>query len=139
MRSEQIYKKYSELFKYYDYNYERYNVGFSIALLKLNEKLLGLDIDFNSAVRQSDKYLKIDEMYHFFLILGTDINTAFQAILNLEKNILAKYNLYHMSNIFHCAIVSKEKDRNIKEMTRICFELIEDCDENQTIITEDDL
>jgi len=138
VKSEQFYEKYSGLFQYYDYNYERYKIGFSVVLIKLNEKLLDLGIDFNSIVRYSDKYLKIDEKYHFFLFLGTDVKTAFQATLNLEKNILLKYNLYYIDNIFHAAIVSKEKDRKIKEMTYICFELIKDCTENQTIITEDD-
>jgi len=138
VKSEQFYEKYSGLFQYYDYNYERYKIGFSVVLIKLNEKLLDLGIDFNSIVRYSDKYLKIDEKYHFFLFLGTDVKTAFQATLNLEKNILAKYNLYHIDNIFYGAVVSKEIDRNIEEMTRICFELIKDCTENQSIVTEDD-
>jgi len=138
MRSKRFHEEHSGLFRYYDYNYERYNVGFSVALLKLNEKLLGLDIDFNSMIRYSDKYLKIDEQYHFFLFLGTDIKTAFQTVLNLEKNILSKYNLYHINNVFYGAVVSKEIDRNIEEMTRICFELIKDCTENQSIVTEDD-
>ena len=138
MQSEQFYKKYNGLFRYYDYNYERYGISFSVALIKLKDELIAYNIDFNSIVRYSDKYLKIDERYHFFLFLNTDIKTAFQAILNLEKNLLAKYNLYHIDNIFQGAVVSKEKDRNIEEITRICFELIKECKENQTIVTEDD-
>lgn len=139
MQSEQFYKKYRGLFRYYDYNYERYGIGFSVALVKLNDEILTYDIDFNSIVRYSDKYLKIDKRYYFFLFLGTNIKTAFQAMLNLEKNLLTKYNLYHINNIFRGAVVSKEKDRNIEEMTRICFELIKEYKENQTIVTEDDL
>lgn len=139
MQSEQFYKKYSGLFRYYDYNYERYGVSFSVALVKLNDELTTYNIDFNSIVRYSDKYLKINEKYHFFLFLSTDIKAAFQATLNLEKNLLAKYKLYHIDSIFCGAVVSKEKGRNIEEMTRICFELVKKCKENQTIVTEDDL
>ena len=138
MKSEQFYKEYSGLFRYYDYNYERYRVDFSIVLIKLNEKLLGLDIDFDSMIRYSDKYLKIDKKHHFFLFLGTNIKTAYQIVLNLEKNILAKYNLYHIENLFYAAIVDKKKDRNIDEMIRLCFELINECDNTQPIVAEDD-
>ena len=138
MHSNNFYKQYGGLFKYYDYNYERYGMGFSIALIKLNDKLNIYDFDFESIVRYSDKYLKIDGQYHFFLFLGTDVKKAFQAVLNLEKNLILKYNLYHINNIFQSAVVSKEKYENIEEMIRKCFELINECEENQTIVTEDD-
>ena len=139
MRSKQFYEKHSGLFKYYDYNYERYQVSFSIALIKLNDELTKYDIDFNAISRYSDKYLQIDMQYHFFLFLGTDVKKAFQSVLNLEKNLITKYNLYHINNIFQSAIVSKEKYESIEEMIRMCFELINECKENQAIITEDDL
>ncbi len=139
MQSGEFYKKHRKLFKYYEYIYDRYKTGFSIALIRLKDELLGYDIDFESAVRYSDKYLKIDKRYHFFIFLGADVKKAFQAVLNLEKNLISKYNLYHLNNIFQSAVVSKEKYENMEEMIRKCFELIKECDENQTIVTEDDL
>ena len=139
MQSEQFYKKHSELFECYDYNYERYGIGFSVALIRLNKELIKYNIDFNSMVRCSDKYLKKDERNHFFLFFGMDRKTAYQAVLNLERNLIAKYNLLWLNNIFQSAIVIKDGDKDIKDMLRICFELIDECDENQTIVTEDDL
>ncbi len=115
MQSGEFYRKYSGLFQYYDYNYERYKVDFSVVLIKLNDKITSLDINFKNSVRYSDKYLKIDEEYHFFIFLGTDVKKAFQAVLNLEKNLISKYNLYHLNNIFQSAVVSKEKYENMEK------------------------
>ncbi len=139
MKSEQFYEEYKGIFKYYDYNYERYGMSFSVVVIKLNEELISLDIDFEPIIRYSDKHLKIDKYHHFFLYLGTNIKTAFQAVLNLEKNLLTRYNLYHLDNIFQGAVVSKEKDRNIKDMIQKCFKLIKECEKDKNIITEDDL
>lgn len=139
MQSEEFYRQYSGLLRYYDYNFDRYGVNFSTSLVKLNTELVLVDIDFDAIIRYSDKHIKIDEIYHFFIFLKTDINAAFQALMELEKNIISKYDLYHIDRIFKASVVSKEKDRDIKEMIRICFELINECKKNQNILTEDDL
>lgn len=137
MQGEQFYKKHRRLFKTYEYAYDRYKRGFSIALVKLNDELIGYDINFKSLVRYSDRYVKIDDQYHFFIFLEADVKKAFQAILNLEKNLISKYNLYNVSHIFQSAVVGKDKYESTKEMLRKCFELIKECKEDCTIATED--
>ena len=139
MLAGKFYKKHNHLFRYYDYNFERYKVKFSVALIKLDDKVIPLDIDFDSVIRYSDKHLNVNDKYHFFLFLGADIKAAFQALLHLEKNIISKHNLYYIDTIFQGAVVSKVRDRDIEEMIRLCFELIDECKENQNIITEDDI
>jgi hypothetical protein len=139
MQSEEFYKQNNGLLRYYDYNFARYDISFSTSLVKLNVELVSVGIDFDSIIRYSDKHIKIDEIYHFFIFLKTDIKSAFQALMGLEKNIISKYNLYNFDRIFKASVASKEKDRDIKEMIRICFELINECKKNQNILTEDDL
>ncbi len=139
MKAKEFFEKHNEILRQYDYNYERYKIKFSVALVKLDETLNSYDIDFDSMIRYSDQFLKIDEMLYFFLFLGTDIKKAFQALLNLEKKLLSKFDLYYANTIFQAAVVSKEKGRDIEEMIRICFELLNESKQGQIILTESDL
>ncbi len=139
MVAKKFYDKHRELFKYYDYNYERYDVPFSVAIIKLADNIDKTKIDFNELIRHSDKYLEMDEIsLYFFIFLGTDIKHAYQTLLSLEKKLIVKYNLYHLDQIFCSSIIGKKKDRNVEEMIRLCIELINECSPQKNILTEDD-
>ncbi len=135
---KKFYEKYAELFKYYDYSFERYKIPFSVALVKFDDNVAIDIISFEALKRHSDKCLKLNEKSYFFIFLATDIKKSYQALLNLEKKLIRKYNLYQLEHIFCSAVVSKKYDRSAREMIRICIELINECTVQQNIITEDD-
>ena len=139
MIAKNFYEKYIELFEYYDYNFDRYNTSFSIAIIKFDDKINIDKVDLETLKRCSDKCLKMDKQSYFFIFLGTDTKKSYQALLNLEKNLIVKYNLYNIEHIFCGAVIGKKRNRNIEEMIRVCIELINECTTQQNIITEDDL
>lgn len=138
MLAKKFYEKHVELFKYYDYNFERYNIAYSIAIIKFDDKIPVKNIELETLKRCSDKCLKMDEKSYFFIFVGADLNQSYQALLNLEKKLIVKYNLYYYDHIFCGAVMGKNRDRDTQEMIRVCIELINECTVHKNIITEDD-
>lgn len=111
----EIYNNNIEIFKECDYQFERYTVFYSLCLIKLDNEVSEINIDFLSLIRLTDRYIKIDDVYHLFLFTHSNYEQVTQTILKIEKIILNQMNTYK-NNLLNCCIIEKKQNISSKEM-----------------------
>ncbi len=138
--TKDIYEQYKEIFDRCDYNFKRYGIKFTIAIVKLNKKLENIKMGFRELVRKTDDKIYIDNEYRLIIFMNTDLKRGYDALLTLEKEIIIKYNLINFDeNIFKAAIVEKKRNRDIAVMIDRLFMLVNSAGNDCLIVTEDDL
>ena len=120
--TKELLSSYSDELELYDYIYERYHVDFSVCLILINSNI-EYDINFPILLRKTDKYIKINDKYHFVLFFGLSEKEAYNAIMSLEKKLLRKYNLFDIPQIFKAYLAGKNENRSIQDLIDICFRL----------------
>lgn len=136
-----IYKDNKNIFDECEYNFARYNIGYSLAIIKLNKHIIHKKIHLKQFIRLTDKCIKIDEKYSILILIKTNLNTGFDILYNIEKNLIRKYQLYDYSSekVFKSAIITKNHTFEIKEMLqKICY-IVENVSKNCLIETEEDI
>lgn len=111
----EIYNNNLTIFKECDYQFIRYNVEFCLCLIKLEKEISEKNIDLLNMIRLTDKYIKIDEIYHLIIFTHSNHEQSTKAILKIEKFIINQYNLYQ-DKLFNCCIFEKNENINVKEM-----------------------
>ena len=137
---DEIYSKNRTVFERYEYDFERYGIKYTVALLKLNSKLKDYDIRFRDLVRKSDDKIYINSTYRLLVFMNTDIKGGYDALLTLEKEIIQKYKLYNFcENIFNAALAEKKRGIGIKDILDKIARMIKNISEDCLVVTEDDI
>ncbi len=133
-----IYEQNKEKLSQLDYIYDRYQINFSVVLIYMSEDVKQ-DIDFKSITRKTDICIKVDSRKYIVIFFGLDESETFNALLSLEKKILAKYNLYHIADIFQSFAVNKTSNRTVEQMIDKCFLMLKTQNTQNFITTDKDI
>jgi len=99
-----------------DYQYNRYNILYTMCLIELTEELIEKDISLKSCLRDTDEIVNINNKYKIIFFGHANISNAYEALLSLEKLMIKNYSLYINKILFKAAIVEKNKNNTSSEM-----------------------
>jgi hypothetical protein len=136
-----IYEDNKSILKECEYNYERYSIGYSLVIIKLNENIIRKKIHLKQFIRLTDICIKINKEYSMLILLKTDLKIGFNILYNIERKLIKEYQLYNYSSekVFKSAIITKTHSLEIKEMIKKVLYLVENISKNCLIETEEDI
>ncbi|MBN2870749.1 MAG: hypothetical protein JXK04_07330 [Campylobacterales bacterium] len=102
----------------YEYNFERYEVSYSIAIAYLPDLL---DIsDICSRIRKSDRNVPLSEHFHAVIFDFTDVQEGIKA----ANKLLTYFQVSHFGKSVYAAVVTSNAQQTLPQMVTKLFDLL---------------
>lgn len=128
-----IFKECSRVFEEAEYMYHRHHVPIGFAVFKMNEFIDIEHKELRKMFRLTDRIIMINKQYFLAILPFTPLKNTYLAASRLEKNLSALL-CCPVGKIFSCAVGSKKKNNDTKDILRTLFRVVETANQNIVIV-----